>query len=226
MRKTFSEKAIAYFLNLNSPKNLPEGISVLNPYADENVKKLVTVFFRKFFNDKQKRIIIFGINPGRFGGGTTGISFTDPVALQEFCGIENSLRKRRELSSEFVYQVIERYGGAEKFYSKFFLSAVYPLAIIKDGKNHNYYDSHELFEFLKPYLIASIKEQSAFGAITKVAISFGKKNADYLKRLNAELGIFEKIVYLDHPRFIMQYRRKALEDYIKKYLDVFNEAEQ
>ena len=226
MEKTFSEKAIAYFLNLNPPKNLLEGISILNPYADENVKKLVTAFFCKFFNDEQKRIFIFGINPGRFGGGTTGISFTDPVALQEFCGIENSLRKRRELSSEFVYQVIERYGGAQKFYSKFFLSAVYPLAIIKDGKNHNYYDSRELFEFLKPFLISSIKEQSAFGAITKVAISFGKKNADYLKILNAELGIFEKIVYLDHPRFIMQYRRKSLEDYIKKYLDVFNESSQ
>ena len=61
-----------------------------------------------------------GINPGRFGGGLTGISFTDPVALKKYCGIDNQLRNKEELSSKFVYEVINHFGGVNKFFSKVF----------------------------------------------------------------------------------------------------------
>ncbi len=218
MSKTFAEKAIDYFLSLKEPENLPENISALNPYEQPHVKEIVREFFLKFFNDENPRVFIFGINPGRFGGGKTGISFTDPVALRKFLGIENSLGNKKELSSEFVYNVINLYGGAEKFYSKFFLSAVFPLAVIRDGKNYNYYDTKELFEILKPHLIESLQKQFTLGTKKRIAISLGKKNAEFLIRLNNELGLFDKIEYLDHPRFIMQYRRKKLDEYLKKYL--------
>ncbi len=161
-----------------------------------------------------------GINPGRFGGGLTGISFTDPVALREYCKIDNNLGNRKELSSEFVYKVINHFGGAKKFYSRYFLSALYPLAIIKNGKNFNYYDSKELWNFMSPFIADSIKEQLKFGAERKFAISLGKKNAKYLTKLNKEYKFFDEIRVLDHPRFIMQYRRKKLDDYVNKYLEV------
>ena len=50
--------------------------------------KTIEAFFYKFYSDSNPRRMIFGINPGRFGAGTTGINFTAPKQLQEFCGIE------------------------------------------------------------------------------------------------------------------------------------------
>lgn len=221
---TFAYKAIRYFTGMKSPSKLPSEIGILNPYEKKEVKDAVKVFYKKFYDDERMRIFVLGINPGRFGGGLTGISFTDPVALRKHCGINNQLGNKEELSSKFVYEVIIQFGGVKKFFSHFFLSAVYPLALINDGKNYNYYEDKKLFTFLRPQLMKSLKEQTKFGADRKVVICLGKKNADYLKVLNDELGLFDRIETLDHPRFIMQYRNRKMEDYINKYLTVLNSS--
>jgi len=220
---TFASKAIKYFTKLAAQNNLPSSVQILNPYEKAEVNKAVKEFYQKFYNDDQKRIYVLGINPGRFGGGLTGISFTDPVALKKYCGIDNHLGNKEELSSKFVYEVINHFGGVNKFFSNFFLSAVYPLALIKNGKNYNYYDDNKLFSNLKPQLIASLKEQIKFGADRKVVICLGKKNAGYLKILNDELKLFSKIEVLDHPRFIMQYRKKKINYYITQYINTLNQ---
>ena len=221
---SFSLKAINYFTKLASQNNLPPGVQILNPYKKAEVTNAVKEFFQKFYNDEQKRIYILGINPGRFGGGLTGIAFTDPVTLKKHCGIDNSLGLKEELSSKFIYEVIAQFGGVKEFFSKFFLSAIYPLALIKDGKNYNYYDDKKLFSFLKPQLIVSLKEQIKFGTDRKVVVCLGKKNAEYLKVLNDELKLFSKIEVLDHPRFVMQYRKKKVDYYIKHYIGTLHRA--
>lgn len=213
----FSEKAVKFFLNQNIPENLPSNVKILNPYSNEEVQKIVVRFFAKFFNDNEKRIFIVGINPGRFGGGITGIAFTDPVSLKEKCGISNNFEMRYELSSRFVYKLIDEFGGIEKFYKKFFITALFPLALIKDEKNYNYYDSKKLYDSLKPQIVKSFEEQINFGASNKIVISFGKKNADYLNEINNEIGFFKKVISFDHPRFIMQYRSKKLDEYLNEY---------
>ena len=215
---TFAEKATKYFTNLKSPDNLPAGIDITNPYESQDVKNIVITFYKKYFNDNNDRIFIFGINPGRFGGGLTGISFTDPVALKEECGIENNLGTQKELSSKFIYKFINELGGTANFYKKYFISALYPLALIKEGKNHNYYDSPDLYKALKPHIIDSIKKQVAFGANKKFAVSLGKKNWGYLKKINDECGFFEEVRFVEHPRYIMQYRLKKLNSFLHKYL--------
>jgi hypothetical protein len=201
---------------------LPNDIKVLNPYKSDEVKRITNDFYNRFFNDTNERVFILGINPGRFGGGVTGIAFTDPIALEEYCGIKNDFIKKPELSSKFVYSFINEFGGVKKFYSKFFISAVYPLALLKDGKNFNYYDNNELYKNLKPDLISSLQSQIGFGAGKDIVISLGKKNSFYLNKLNKELNFFEKIITLEHPRFIMQYKLKQKEFYIKKFIDVLN----
>jgi hypothetical protein len=222
---SFADKAIKYFLALKSRIKFPAEIQIINPYHKPEVKEAVKKFYTKYYNDNNTRIFILGINPGRFGGGLTGISFTDPIALRKICGIENNLGNKKELSSEFVYKVIKEYGGTEKFFVKFFLSAVYPLVILKDGKNYNYYDSKKLLEMTKTGIIESLKLQSGFGANKKIVISLGKKNGEYLKKFNEELELFERVEFLDHPRFIMQYRRKFLNKYIDEYLRILSLAE-
>ena len=154
--RTFSFNAIKYFNSLRKPVKLPAGVSVMNPYKDKEVKIVVKEFFEKYFDDKNERFFIFGINPGRFGGGLTGIPFTDPVALRKYCNVENELGTKRELSSKFIYDMITTFGGTVKFYSKVFISALYPFAITKDGKNYNYYDDKELYNFLKLEITESL----------------------------------------------------------------------
>lgn len=220
----FSQKAIKYFSELKSPKPLPHGIAIMNPYSDNKVKKVIREFYNNFFHDTNKRIFILGINPGRFGGGVTGIAFTDPVVLEKCCGIQNDFRKKRELSSKFVYKFIEEFGGAKKFYSNFFVGAIYPLALLKDGKNHNYYDSSCLYAFLRPHIFSSLKAQIKLGARKDIAICLGKNNAKYLGDINEELSYFKKIDVLEHPRYIMQYKLKKINDYIQKYVDVLRSS--
>ncbi len=218
---TFGGRAADFFLNFTAAKRLPKNIRLMNPYANGEVKEIVKEFYKKYFNDDNKRTLALGINPGRFGGGITGVSFTDPVALEKYCGIQNSFDKKRELSSDFIYSFIAAFGSVKDFYSKFFISALYPLALIKDGLNYNYYDDQRLFAALKPEIIRSIKAQMDFGASKDFVICLGRKNGIYLKKINDENKFFDKIILLDHPRYIMQYKRKSFEKYIDDYLAAF-----
>ena len=218
----FASKAIKFFCNLKTPHIKSSGVGVINPYEKDDVKEIVKKFYSKFYTDSNERFFVIGINPGRFGGGLTGIAFTDPVALQENCKIENNLSNRKELSSKFVYAVAKKSGGVEKFFSRVFLTALYPFAIIKDGKNYNYYDEKPLAALLMPDIIRNIKKQIAFGARRDVAILLGKKNADYFLPINEEHKFFKKIITLEHPRYIMQYKLKQIDGYIEKYLAAIN----
>lgn len=218
----FAEKAINYFTNLKPNKNLPSSIQTMNPYNQNDTKDILSKFYKKFFNDNNKRLLAFGINPGRFGGGITGVSFTDPVALEEFCGIKNTFKKQQELSSKFIYEFISKFGGVDKFYSNCFLSALYPLALIKDGKNYNYYDQTKLFKLLRNDIVENIKNHIEFGGRTDYVISLGRKNSKFLEEINNENGFFNKIITLDHPRYIMQYKLKFMDDYIKEYSQAFS----
>jgi len=215
---TFSYKAVKYFCNLKTPHLILNGVELINPYENDDVKTVVKNFFNKFYYDENERLFIVGINPGRFGGGLTGISFTDPVVLREQCRIENNLGKRKELSSKFIYTVVEEFGGEEIFFSKVFLTALYPFAIIRDGKNFNYYDNKSLADKLTPGIINNIKSQIDFGAKRDVVILLGKKNAGYFSTINEEYKFFKNIIVLEHPRYIMQYKLKQTDKFINKYI--------
>jgi hypothetical protein len=213
---TFSGRTFKYFRSLKSPGFQPAGIELINPYETDEVKEIVKKFYSKFYNDEKERLFIIGINPGRFGGGLTGIAFTDPVALREYCGIENNFGERKELSSKFIYTLIEKFGGTDNFFSRFFLTALYPFAITKNGKNYNYYDEKPLFDLLRNEIVGNIQRQIKFGARRDFAILLGKKNADYFFPINEEHKFFNKIIVLEHPRYIMQYKLKQIDENIKK----------
>jgi len=195
----------------------------MNPYNDARTQRHVRAFLEKYFSDNCERTLILGINPGRFGAGVTGVTFTDPVALADECGIPNDLPRKRELSSTFVYTVINALGGSQSFYSRFFLSAVCPLGFTRGGNNLNYYDEPKLERAVTPLIIASIETQIAIGCRRSKVIVLGRgDNARFLKRLNDEHRWFATVHPLDHPRFIMQYRRKQLDRYISSYKDVLS----
>ncbi len=227
LKQTFGDRASEFFLSLNPEFKLPKHFEFLMPYDSTRVQEITGNFFRKFYSDNDKRIFILGINPGRFGAGSTGIAFTDPVRLKTDCGIENSLEQRSELSSTFIYEMIKSWGGVKSFYDRFFLTAVCPVGFIAHGKNINYYDDSTLLRSSYGFIIETLKHQLSFGAHRKIAICLGEgKNYNFLSSLNEEFNLFDEIYPLAHPRFIMQYKRKKLQDYIGIYIETLEKAVQ
>ena len=216
---TFADRVLNFYENLNIGGRLPRGVGVMNPYADAACRKVCEKFYHKFYGDNDKRFLIVGINPGRYGAGITGIPFTDPIKLESLFGIENSLPRKPELSAEFIHKMIAAFGGYEKFFSKFFINSVSPLGFVLDGKNLNYYDTPALKKALDPFIRRSMSDLVDLGIRTDVAFCLGEgANYKHLVILNAEERWFGEIIPLAHPRFIMQYRRKYVQQYIDDYI--------
>jgi len=214
-----STKIISFLKTLELTISLPRDVKVMNPFKEKETLEICEKFYNKYYNDDNSRIIILGINPGRFGGGLTGIPFTDPIRLQHVCGIENSLLKKQELSSAFIYEMISAFGGAEKFYSTYYISSTIPLGFTKHNKNMNYYDDKKLEASLESFVIDCMNKQLQLGVRRDVAYCFGEgKNFLYLDKLNKEQKFFDTIIPLPHPRFIMQYKLKKKDEYIHLYL--------
>jgi hypothetical protein len=224
---TFAENLIRFFKDLHSPKGLPKDVELLWPFSDDSVFSLMKKFFRRYYADRKKRIFLLGINPGRFGAGVTGICFTDPIHLSGDCGIGHSLPLKPELSSTFIYAMIKKMGGPEAFYRRFYLGAVSPVGFVREGRNMNYYDRVDLKEVMEPYILNTLKQQIEAGADTSEAVSLGRgTNFRYLEDLNNKYKLFDRITALPHPRWIMQYRRRELEEYLDLYcrrLSLFTE---
>ena len=220
----FAEKVIHFYQTLVTPGNLPEGIEVMHPHLTGEVECVSSEFYRKFYSDVRPRTFIIGINPGRFGGGITGVPFTDPVKLETFCGIKHNLKGKTELSADFIYNVIQQYGGVESFYRDFYFTSVAPLGFIKNGLNLNYYDDKELVETLRPRLGEWLQQQVDFGANRDFCICLGSgKNHKYLMEINLRYSFFKRIEVVEHPRFIMQYRRRNMLEFVEKYINVLGQ---
>ncbi len=211
----FADRVIKFYTKLEIRSELPENIKVLNPYKESYVISLCKAFYNKYYNDEDGRMLILGINPGRFGAGITGIPFTDPVALEKECGISNDFDKRKEISSEFVYKLISSMGGADHFYKHFYIGSVCPLGFTKNNKNFNYYDSRELMKILKPEISEFLIKQIGLGIKSRNCFCLGQgKNYEFLQMINAEMKLFDNIIPLPHPRWVVQYRRKSMDTII------------
>lgn len=233
--KTFAERVIAFNQDLDFRGPLPAGIRIMNPFKEnKEAMRISSEFYRKFYNDLLPRHLILGINPGRFGAGITGVPFTDPKRLIEKCGLQYQGDLTHEPSSVFIYEMIDAYGGPAAFYKDFYIHSVCPLGFTKQGPkgkevNYNYYDSKSLINAVYPFIVENIYKQIDLGVKTDICYCFGTgENEKFLRRLNDEMKFFKKIIALEHPRFIVQYKAKSKATYIDKYLDAFKliKAEQ
>ncbi len=208
-----------FLFNLKLPFELRNGVEVLDVHKDTKIRQVCRAFYNKFYSDDDTRRLMIGINPGRFGGGVTGLPFTDPIRLEKDCEIENPFQKKQELSSVFMYEMMAAYGGVKKFYGDVYISAVSPLGFVRQGKNLNYYDDKELKEAIKPFVVKCMEQQLKFGLKRDYCICIGEgENLKYLQQLNDQYNWFKAIRPVAHPRFIMQYRLKQKQQYIESYL--------
>jgi hypothetical protein len=216
--ETLAEQIIMINKKTRLNKPLPIGIEVMNPFKNVETLEKSNEFYKKYYSDKKKRILIMGINPGRFGAGITGIPFTDPVKLNTILGIENQFIQKKEPSAGFIYDMIDAFGGAKKFYREFLISAVCPLGFTKSGKNYNYYDDPELLKASESLIKWNVESLLKTGLISTSCFCLGRnKNYKYLKSLNDKNGFFRQIEVLPHPRWIVQYNRKNYQHYINEY---------
>jgi hypothetical protein len=229
VKQHFAQKAIRFNEELNyNGASLPPGIRMMNPFRESPLPlQLSKSFYKKYYNDYNPRHLILGINPGRFGAGLTGIPFTDPKRLVSECQIEYSGKITHEPSSVFIYEMIHAYGGVQAFYRDFYISSVCPLGFTSSTdpgreKNYNYYDSSELMESVRGFITENMHILIEMGLKTDICFCFGTgRNEKFLKALNLQFSFFEKIISLEHPRFIMQYKSKDRQMYIEKYLRAF-----
>lgn len=239
--KTIADSIVSFNKTLSFTGKLPNGITLLNPFKNNpRIMQITQQFYGKYYNDNNPRRMILGINPGRHGAGVTGIPFSDTKRLKEFCGISITEFSSHELSSVFIYDMIMAYGGVKKFYKKFYINSICPLGFTSKSsngaatgsssgreKNYNYYDSPALFKAMYPFIVKSIRRQIAFGFSDDVCYCMGMgTNYKFLKAINEKEKLFKTIIPLEHPRFIMQYRLKKKDEYIKKYLDAFSKREE
>lgn len=214
----WSKQLAQYFSALEAPI-VPTAYEVMNPYAEAETMAVVNEFLNRFLNDDRQRVLLFGINPGRFGSGLTGISFTDPVRLKEVLEIKHAFELRPELSSQFIYEVIAAFGGPKRFYHDFFISAVYPLGFLHQGKNINYYELEDWKSYMLNPIVSELNEHMKWPIRRDVAVCIGKgENYKFLSAMNKEHAWFDRIEVLPHPRWILQYRRREKQMHLDTYV--------
>lgn len=221
--ENLADKIIEFNKNLTYKGKLPEDFMVLNPYLDNpETLEVMQKFYHKYYNDSTRRKFLIGINPSRHGAGVTGVPFTDTKRLESICGITMTSARTHEVSSVFVYDMIAEYGGAEAFYKDIYINSPFPLAIVRKSKgswiNANYYDDKALFNDVKDFMIDSLKKHLSLNLDASEVFIMGKKNADFISKLNQEANLFKKMTVLEHPRYIQQYKSKEKQLYIDKYI--------
>lgn len=221
-----SERILSFYAQVDFDGKLPDGIQMMNPYREnQNIPRLCTLFYHKFYNDRVPRKLILGINPGRLGAGATGIPFTDTKRLSEKCDIPFEGFKTHEPSSVFMYKMMDAYGGPTSFYQNFYISSVCPLGFVKSmpqGKvvNYNYYDDVHLQVAVLDFIIKNIRDQIKICGRNDICYCLGTgKNFQFLSQLNQKYRFFEKITPLEHPRYVMQYQSKNKDRIISSYLE-------
>ncbi|MHC5353987.1 uracil-DNA glycosylase family protein [Myroides sp. LJL115] len=221
---TFADRVIQTNQQMDYPDDLPGNFKLLQPFKDnKEVVEITKEFYHKYYNDNNKRSFIIDINPSRNGGGVTGIPLTDTKHLAEFCAIDMKSAHSNELSSVFFYEMIQGFGGVDKFYSKFYVNAAFPLAIVEPSPSGNwvnasYYSQENLLTALQPYIVKWLKEQIALGINTSEVFVLGKENYEVLEKINKENSLFKTMTALEHPRYIQQYKSAQEKLYIDKYI--------
>jgi Domain of unknown function (DUF4918) len=209
---------------------LPPGFRVINPFSGpqkDRVREVTTAFYHKYYDDYKPRRLVLGSSPARRGTAVTGVPFEDAKLLESKTGVDVDGYAVSRPSAGFLHDVISRYGGRGKFYADFVMSFVCPLGLARTGPkgtdvNCNYYENKKLLELLHSFLVDTLERQLAFGTDTSVCFCIGSgENFTFLSKVNEGQRFFQRIVPLEHPRFITQYNRDREEEFADKYLRAF-----
>lgn len=206
---------------------LPPGYALQNPLngpESQLVREVSTSFYQKFYDDRAPRRLILGSSPARQGSAVTGVPFADTVLLSEVSGAQMGGYSIGKGPAGFLDQVIEGYGGREKFYSDFVMNFVFPIGLVRQNErgryvNANYYENRELLISVRQFIVETLKNQLEYVQDTSVCFCIGSgENFHFLSELNEQEKFFGRIEPLAHPRYIAQYNPTKIDEYLEKYL--------
>ena len=226
--ETLAQQILGFIEKLSTTEiNLPAGFRLVNPYGDDQsdtIKRVTSSFYQNYYNDTNVRRIILGSSPARRGTAVTGVPFEDASHLYHATGVHIEGVHVNRASSNFLYDVMNEYGGCTKFYSDFYMNFVCPLGIVRQNAkgnevNCNYYENKGVLSALYGFIIDALQLQAGFNIDTSVCICIGSgENYRCLSKINESLHLFGKILPLEHPRYIMQYNSIHSDVYMKKYM--------
>jgi len=174
----------------------------------------IEAFWQRYWQDDLPRVMLCGINPGRFGAGQTGIPFVDFQSLSRL--IPDVTRQDAEKSATFFFKVAEAF-GLEQFFRTFYISNVSSVGYLDSkGKNLNYHDlPREALDIVE----RNFNEEIEFVQPTHI-ISLSKEAHATIRRCLPEQ--IECRFRLPHPSWIMTYRQSEQTRWVDKYLEVLN----
>lgn len=227
-RTIIAERILEFNAYLSTVQlELPPGWNLANPFSgphQERVFEVTSSFYRRFYNDTSPRRLILGSSPARQGTAVTGVPFADAKLLEGESGTKIEGYKVGRGSSGFLDEVIAAYGGHEPFYADFVMNFVCPLGIIRTNDkgrevNANYYESRELLESVREFVVEAVRRQTEIGIDTSVCYCIGSGgNYKVLSEINRRQRFFDRIVPLAHPRYIAQYNPTRTGEFVDKYL--------
>lgn len=172
-------------------------------------KENIEAFCKKYYTDSVPRVVICGINPGRYGACKTGIPFLDYQSLSKLItGID---RQDSERSADFFFQVIHQFGVAD-FFNSFYVTNVSSVGYSSKGKNFNYNNlpdsALEVVErnFLVEMEIVQPTHVIAVGIVVQQTLH---------KRLSTRVDC---TICLPHPSWIAAYRSRETNKWLDYYL--------
>jgi hypothetical protein len=189
-------------------------IGVLSDFC--NNKEVIFEFYRQYLKPNEPKIVLCGINPGRFGAGQTGIPFFDFNSLSKI--LPNIQRNDTEKSAQFIYPIIEHF-GVDDFFKQFYLTNISCIGFydLETNANRNY---HELPLRIQLFLFDNFsKEMNSIEPKIIIPLSENveknlKIDLKHEQKITAEIGI-----RLSHPASINPKKDKyieVLEYYINK----------
>ncbi len=216
-RVTYSDQVISFYRDFAVGDIFDNALQLHNPFDAPSRREIMTAFYEKFFKDEAPRTHILGINPSRLSNTSTGVHYTDGFALQTYCAIENNFSKSRELTSDFFYRVVERMGGTHDFFAKIFPWAAMPVALTDHGEYANYYEVEN--ERVSEIVSQNLKWLTGLPRSGKLVVLGLGDNQARVKQMEGFPFGYQDIRYLPHPRWVMQYNRKRLDQFIEMYID-------
>lgn len=218
---TVSNEIIEFYKNFRPPNSLPAEIEIHNPFGDPKRKHLIEEFCQKYYNDNIPRTHLIGINPSRLAKTSTGINYTDGYALKNYCGIENDFSESRELTSRFFYMVVEKFGGAGKFYDSTLAWAMMPLSVTKESQYKNYYE-RDVKEHVARIVSENVAWLSALPSNGKAVVIGIGENKRHFSELEGSPFTYGETIFLPHPRWIMQYKQDQIDKYVDEYIEALS----
>lgn len=183
-----------------------------------------SVFYKKYYDDGRPRRLALGSSPARRGSAITGVPFVGARELERACERKYDGYATNKGAQDFLDEIVLRYGGPRHYYADLLMAFVCPLGIsgvTPRGRvvNANYYDSGALLEILRPFVVSSPRQQVDLGIDTSTCYCIGSgENFRFLSSLNEHEGLFDMIVPLEHPRFVVQYNPARRDEFVEKYV--------